>query len=85
MGWSLLKEVQSRRLLFCNVGAILTCLKGIIQESKETIIGEWGRGDIAEAVFLGGPRVWSVAAEETGFMWKHQQTLCSSRWGGSVS
>lgn len=54
------------------------------RKSKATTIGEWGRGGIAEAVLLGGPRVWGVTAEETGFMWEHQQTLCSSRWEGSV-
>ena len=54
------------------------------RKSKEIIIGEWGRGDIAEAVFLGGKRVWSLTVEEIGFMGKHQQTLCSSRWEGSV-
>ena len=37
------------------------------RKSKEIIIGEWGRGDIAEAVFLGGKRVWSVTVEEIGF------------------
>lgn len=54
------------------------------RKSQEIIIGERGRGDIAEAVFLGGKRVWRVTVEEIGFMGKHQQTLCSSRWEGSV-